>query len=228
MFCEMNPAWLALTTRHRHLAHGGPQALRYASRVAPIAAVETWTETSAAALAALLDPEESVFVINPGSLAGTPFVETRRIPCYQMYLDADARPASPAASHSTLALDSVRDAPDMVALTDIAFPALFRIGTPEMGPYRGIRVNGELVAMVGERLWIPGYREVSGVCTHPQHTGHGYAYQLMQEVAANMQRDGDTPFLHVNVKSERAMALYTRLGYVSHGTVDWVQVQLRF
>ena len=228
MLTETNPAWIALTTRHQHFARGAPLALRYPARVAPIAAVERWTDASAAALAALLEPEENVYVINPGPLAGTELEETRRISCYQMYLPSGASAAAALPpQHATLALDPVRDAPDMLALTEIAFPALFRIGTPQMGPYCGVRVNGELVAMAGERLWIPGYREVSGVCTHPQHTGRGYANQLMQEVAANMQRDGDTAFLHVNTKNERAIALYRRLGYVSYSSVDWVQLKRR-
>lgn len=221
-----NPAWLALTTRHQHLGEGNALARRYYARVAPIAAVESWTEPAVAACAALLAPGERVYLVNPGPLAPDgPLLEVRRILCPQMYPEPAAYPAaSIQPAHPSLALDPVVDAPDMVALTDIAFPALFRVGTPEMGPFRGIRVDGQLVAMAGERLWIPGYREITAVCTHPDHRGHGYAYQLVQEVAARMVEEGDTPFLHVRKENARAVGLYERLGFVSHGDTNWVQV----
>ncbi len=60
------------------------------------------------------------------------------------------------------------DGPAMVALTDIAFPGFFRAKTYLMGTYYGIRVEGQLVAMAGERLAPTGYREISAVCTHPR------------------------------------------------------------
>jgi predicted GNAT family acetyltransferase len=44
-----------------------------------------------------------------------------------------------------------------------------------MGAYYGIRIGNELIAMAGERLAVPGFREISAVVTHPAHTGHGYA-----------------------------------------------------
>jgi ribosomal protein S18 acetylase RimI-like enzyme len=224
-----NPAWLALTTRHRHLGEGNTLARRYHARVAPIAGVESWTPHSVAALAALLAPQERVYVVNPGPFApDAPLVEVRRIVCPQMYPAQAGYPAAPLASpHPSLALDPVADAADMVALTDIAFPALFRIGTPEMGPFRGIRVRGQLVAMAGERLWIPGHREITAVCTHPEHRGHGYAYQLVQEVSARILEEGDTPFLHVRKENARAVGLYERLGFESHGDANWVQVSRR-
>jgi ribosomal protein S18 acetylase RimI-like enzyme len=224
-----NPAWLALTTRHQHLGHGNALARRYHARVTPIAAVESWTAASVDTLAALLEVEERLYVVNPGPLDPRgPLVEVRRILCPQMYPAAHGHPAAPLpALHPSLALDTVADAPDMVALTDIAFPALFRIGTPEMGPFRGIRVAGQLVAMAGERLWIPGYREITAVCTHPEHRGHGYAYQLVQEVAARIVEEGDTPFLHVRKENTRAVGLYEGLGFVSHGDAHWVQITRR-
>jgi predicted GNAT family acetyltransferase len=70
-----------------------------------------------------------------------------------------------------------------------------------------------LVAMSGQRLQVPGYTEVSAVCTHPEHTGKGYAAALMLEVMRRIRDRGETPFLHVRGDNSRAIALYERLGF---------------
>jgi len=60
---------------------------------------------------------------------------------------------------------------------------------------------------------VPGYAEVSGVCTHPDSRGQGLAGQLMRVVAARMVARGDTPFLHAYADNAGAIGLYERLGY---------------
>jgi predicted GNAT family acetyltransferase len=54
--------------------------------------------------------------------------------------------------------------------------------------------DGKLVAMAGERLKVPGYPEVSVVCTHPEHAGKGYARILMTAVMRRIRDRGETPF----------------------------------
>ena len=65
--------------------------------------------------------------------------------------------------------------------------------------------------MAGERLKVPGYTEVSAVCTHPDHTGKGYA-ALMMEIMRRIRDRGETPFLHVRADNARAIEIYKRLG----------------
>lgn len=101
----------------------------------------------------------------------------------------------------------------MVQLTGIAFPGFFRPRTCEMGAYYGIRIDGQLIAMAGERMAIPQYREISGVCTHPSYTGKGYASGLIVKLMKQHAETGIRSFLHVKAESTRAIALYTRLGF---------------
>jgi predicted GNAT family acetyltransferase len=68
--------------------------------------------------------------------------------------------------------------------------------------------------MSGERMRVPGHTEVSAVCTHPEHTGHGYARILTTEVVQRIRSRGETPFLHVREDNVRAIELYHRLGFV--------------
>jgi predicted GNAT family acetyltransferase len=88
-----------------------------------------------------------------------------------------------------------------------------------LGPFIGVRREGRLVAMAGVRLNLDGFTEVSGVCTHPDHRGRGYAGALMRVVAERMLARGETPWLHAYASNSGAIALYESLGFRLHGTV---------
>ena len=78
----------------------------------------------------------------------------------------------------------------------------------------GIRIGGRLVAMAGERMHLPGYREVSGVSTLPDFRNRGYARLLVAHLSNRIREEGLTPFLHVEESNLRALALYSKLGFV--------------
>ena len=101
----------------------------------------------------------------------------------------------------------------MVDLTTLAFPGFFRRRTYLMGVYYGMHIDGALVAMAGERMALPNYREVSGVCTHPAHTGKGFAATLITYLMHEHAASGLISLLHVGAANARAIALYRRLGF---------------
>lgn len=105
------------------------------------------------------------------------------------------------------------NANEMVTLTDVAFPGFFRSQTYRMGSYCGVRVDGELVAMGGERLRLEGYAELSGICTHPAHRGKGLASDIIGHLVRCHQRDGLRSWLHVGAPNTRAIDLYTSFGF---------------
>jgi hypothetical protein len=106
-----------------------------------------------------------------------------------------------------------KDSAEMLALARLTKPGPFGTRTHELGSYLGIRSEGRLVAMAGERLKVPGYTEVSAVCTHPDHTGKGYARVLITELMQRIRERGETPMLHVRADNTRAIELYQRMGY---------------
>jgi ribosomal protein S18 acetylase RimI-like enzyme len=110
---------------------------------------------------------------------------------------------------------SCANAHEMVALTDLAFPGFFRSRTCDMGPYYGVRSEGELVAMGGTRLTLDGYPEISGVCTHPAHRGKGLAASLIWHLVRDHRRDGLVSWLHVSAQNHHAIELYLRLGFTT-------------
>jgi predicted GNAT family acetyltransferase len=104
------------------------------------------------------------------------------------------------------------DVPDMLALTELTKPGPFGARTHELGTFLGIRVDGELVAMTGERMKPGNYTEMTAVCVHPSHRGRGYAQALLGAVARQIEARGEIPFLHVFSNNESAIALYRRQG----------------
>ena len=105
------------------------------------------------------------------------------------------------------------DVPEMLALTRLTKPGPFANRTREMGDYFGIRKDGVLVAMAGQRLRLPGFTEVSAVCTHPEHLGQGHARQLITLLLGRIQARGEQAFLHVREDNRRAVELYERMGF---------------
>ena len=105
------------------------------------------------------------------------------------------------------------DAAEMRALAELTQPGPFHARTHELGDFVGIRENGQLIAMAGERLRVPGFTEISAVCTHPDARGRGLAAILMRVVAAKIVARGEQLFLHVYPHNKSAIAVYERLGF---------------
>jgi GNAT superfamily N-acetyltransferase len=208
-----NPYWHSLRTEHASLAIGSGLALRFPADIIPFAGL---AETSPAAMQSLRDllaPGETLYLtaeVLPPCAGLEPQGE---IPCWQMLFDGNL--PSPAQNLPVIESLDLHDAGAMLALTDIAFPGFFRQRTPILGRYFGIRHNGELIAMAGERLALPGLREVSGVCTHPAHTGQGLAAHLISHIQRLHHAEGLHSFLHAAQKNDRAVQLYQRLGFVT-------------
>lgn len=105
------------------------------------------------------------------------------------------------------------DAPAMLALATLTRPGPFRSRTRELGPFVGIKQDGELVAMAGRRLRVDGFTELSGVCTHPDHRGRGYAAALSRIVVEEILATGEAAFLHAFADHETTIAFYRGLGF---------------
>lgn len=204
------PVWSALTGRQSAFACRNSLALRFRPVVSPLAAA---MDSSAVALAALHDlagEDEELWQLekDPGPIpAGMELV--REAACVQM--TAHSVTAGRAVSGAVRLGEN--DAEDMLALATLTAPGPFRVGTYQIGGFTGIRHEGRLVAMAGERTKPGEFTEVSGVCTHPDFRGRGYAGFLMREVTSAILDRGETPFLHCYATNQSAITLYESLGF---------------
>src|SRR6185503_4342197 len=107
---------------------------------------------------------------------------------------------------------SASDVPAMTALVALTNPGPFAARTNTLGTFLGIRIDGRLAAMIGERMKPGNYTEMTGICVHPDFRGRGYAQVLMAEIAKQIVTRGEIPFLHVFSDNAAAIALYRRQG----------------
>ena len=206
-----NVVWHALTGPHHGLAIGGGQARHYPRDVVPFSAIAEPTLQAYDALAVDLPPGTEARLFRPAAEAlPAGWAETGVFPMLQMV--ADRVP-----DESNRSLQPVRlglaDVPHMLELAAISQPGPFAARTVELGAYLGVHHEGRLVAMAGERLRVPGYVELSAICSHPAARGRGYATLLTRALMRAAFDRSEVPFLHVRPDNRRAVTLYESLGF---------------
>lgn len=204
------PVWNALISHRAPFALGEGRARRFAPAYGPLAGAVDASPASLAALAALPCDDAGLLTLEadpvpppPGMRVAQEAVGVQMVA--DRLIDAD----------SDLAWIDLtdEDGPAMLALATLTRPGPFAEETHRLGRFIGVKQDGLLVAMAGERLRLPGHTEVSGVCTHPDHRGRGYAAALMRAVMARIIAAGETPFLHAYASNTGAIALYGTLGF---------------
>jgi predicted GNAT family acetyltransferase len=193
------------------LAEGGDRALRYPPGIAPFGALEDNAPASFHALADLVLAGQQVALLSVEALPLPPGFELARSGILEQLVMTAPRDV-PVNRTPAVTLGAA-DVAQMMELVGLTQPGPFSEATHTLGRYRGIRVDGQLVAMTGERLCLDGFTEVSAVCVHPAHQGHGHAAQLVQDISAAIRARGETPFLHAFNDNHAALGVYRKLGF---------------
>lgn len=217
-----NPIWNSLATAHARLAIGAQighgLARRYPADIGPLSAIQTPTCEAYADLAAIV-PEGDVAVLFLEHAveipAGWHLVRDGRL----VQMVCPAVPDRPSLVETILPM-TFADFPEMVALASLTEPGPFRSHTASLGGFVGIRIDGRLAAMAGQRLAPTGFAEVSAVCTHPDFRGRGYAQALVAAVARNIHSEGRMPFLTSFEANTGAVRVYEQVGFVHRRTFE--------
>jgi predicted GNAT family acetyltransferase len=215
------PVWASL--QHQlHWGLGNERARRFQPDINCFAATPDEGADSLRALADLVQPgDDSVYLLQVPPIAVPPGLQAAKA---SRGVQMVATRRLQAEDDATQVLGDA-DAAEMLALTALTQPGPFLPRTHTMGRFMGLRVDGRLAAMAGERMRFPGHVEISGVCTHPEFRGRGLARRLSAAVTADIQRRGDRPFLHAWTTNTAAIALYASLGFEMRTEVNVVVLQ---
>jgi ribosomal protein S18 acetylase RimI-like enzyme len=204
-----NPVFAALSGAHARFAQARGRALRYPVDVAPFLGLpsqpsaDDWEDA-----ASLVVPGTFAAVLQSGAEAPPGWTTLRAFDLVQMIAERVTGVDYPEA----ISLGAA-DVPEMLELVAETEPGPFLNRTIELGDYLGIRCDGALVAMAGERLRFDGWTEISGVCTMPTHRGRGLASGLIRALIGGIKLRSDRPFLHVVSTNTSAIRIYQELGF---------------
>lgn len=202
-----NPVWSALSGPQSEFAHGVRGGARYPTDIAPFGAVSDEADPAAwAQLARVVDPD-GVVLVGVGTVGDGWHSKPPLNGVQLVGTDLRAEPDDEAVRLGKA------DVPDMLDLVHRTQPGPFLQRTVELGTYLGIRRDGELVAMAGERIHPSGWTEVSAVCTDAAHRGQGLATRLIKALAVGIRERGDIPFLHTGAHNTTAIRLYESIGF---------------
>lgn len=233
-----NPIWNALSTRHSRFDEGNDHIKIFPSTVSPFISKQwsnldsegQWRELydfipSDRTQLSMLFAEEIQF---PADLFDVQF----SLPLHQLICPHPVKEYH--LSPTVLEKVEIRalgpdDVPQMLELTALTKPGPFLSRTFEFGHYVGIfdKATGQLAAMLGGRLQVPGFSEVSAICTHPDHLGNGYASFLIAQACQRIQAEGCTPFLHCKIDNVRAIEVYKKMGFEVRAEMHYTIFQKR-
>ncbi|MEI4506935.1 GNAT family N-acetyltransferase [Sphingopyxis sp. CCNWLW253] len=206
------PVWSMLTGRQAHLAEGDGRAVRIDRGYGVFGAAPDTGGEALAALAALVPDDGEIWIVEGEPWPVPPGTrEMKRAVLAQMV--AEGAPPPPREGEPVIIALGDDDAPEMAALAEHAKPGPWGPKTHRYGPFFGVRENGRLLAMAGQRILVPSMAEVSGVATWEDCRGRGLARALIGHVMREMVARGEQPFLHSYADNSGAIALYESLGF---------------
>ncbi|MBX5166501.1 MULTISPECIES: GNAT family N-acetyltransferase [unclassified Rhizobium] len=218
------PIWTALKTAHAGLAEGNENARRYPPSIVSFAASADDRPESLDALENLPSQEESMILVEAGPIAiPAGLAIATEAPLVQMI----AEQPHAKISDSRIEMLTEADAADMLALATLTKPGPFTLRAQCLGSFWGIRSDGRLVAMAGQRMRQTGFIELSGLCTHPDFQGRGLGTLLFRFVAGEIASNGDTAYLHAYAANTSAISLYLALGFTLRAEMNMRVVKRR-
>ena len=205
-----NIVWHALSGPQKKFSVGAKDIRRFAPGFSPIIGFADGDNPNFNSLVPFCEPGEHFYCGEWSGTAPDGWQIEEESTMFRMVWEG----ASPADNdaHDPIQLGP-QHAAQALELATLTRPGPFGLRTIELGDYFGFFEGDRLLAMGGERFYAGTYREISGVCTHPDFQGRGFARRLMNKLIRRQLQRNETPFLHVMRDNTLARDLYKRIGF---------------
>jgi len=218
-----NPVWNSLNETHKRFSLECDGVKFYAPEYCSFAAL-TRSENSSKLIKEIPNLTNSFYVFGekPSITSGLKFGDNLR--CNQMIIE---NPIDIETQEHIVKLKSYQQKADLKNLVKSVLPTLFKNKSSDIGTFYGIYKMGKLVAVLGERMKMNEFTEISSVVTHPEHIGKGYAKQLLKHLTDQIFNENKIPYLHVLETNIGAIKLYEKLGFITRRKFDcWNIIQI--
>jgi predicted GNAT family acetyltransferase len=137
---------------------------------------------------------------------------------WRMFLDRDKFPSLSTTGVERLGLDDLSAIQQLYGSYSDQ-PDAFQERQLAMGPFFGIRENGEIISIAGVHIVSPwaGVAAIGNVFTRPDHRGQGLATKTSAAVVQALLEDEiDTIVLNVAMDNKPAIRCYENLGFTAY------------
>lgn len=218
-----NPVWHSLNEIHKELSFEYHGSKFYNPEYCPFGGFTSY-EKSEKCIDQYAQFIDSFYVVGEKPTFGQTLTLRKNLICNQMLLETATNVEI---NQEITELNSARQKEDLFQLVNLVQPGYFRPKTSDLGNYFGIYKNDMLVAVTGERMKMDKFTEISAVITRPQHTGKGYAKQLITHAVDKIFQENKIPYLHVASANIGAIKLYEKLGFITRRKISFWNLALK-
>ena len=211
-----NPVWHSLSETHQQLSINYNTIKFYHPDYCPFGAFNQFEKISEG-IDSYSELCDNFFIVGEQPKFSKRISLKNELVCNQMVIDNKIG----LAIEEKIEILSQEQGKELFDLVNLVQPGYFRRNTNLLGDYFGIFKEHKLIAVTGERMKMDGYTEVSAVVTHPDHTGKGYAKQLVTHTVNKIFDEGNVPFLHVAETNIPAITLYEKLGFSTRRKISF-------
>ncbi|MFV8378785.1 GNAT family N-acetyltransferase [Flavobacterium sp. LB3R33] len=214
-----NPVWFSVSETHQSFAVDYGSVKFYHPDYCPFGGFEK-CNAIAKSIDEYSEMVDSFFIVGEKPELSNLLKVNKELVCLQMIV---CNPIDIAINDPIVKLtDEHIDA--LYELVNLVQPGYFKKKTALLGNYYGIFKNEELVAVTCERMQMNDFIEVSAVVTHPNHTGKGYAKQLVTHTVNEIFKQNKIPYLHVIEDNKGAIQLYEKLGFTIRRKISFCNI----